>query len=295
MALSRLRSALREDPFDRDPRGPVLSGVWVDSQVFDELAARAHRSWGQAQPDEALAAAAEADSLCLSHLVPDAGGGWATEYRERHNATHRELLGDAGEAALSLLRPREAAEFADRLVALDPFHERACRTLMLAATAIGEVDRALQAYQSCAKRLADELGADPSAQTRAVYLQVLRAGPVAGRPVPFVGREAEVAALCTQLSQPGGGRLLIVHGEQGMGTTRLVEQALAAAGGRCSPSTGCTRPTATPWPRWKNWCAPARSRWRPARRPCSPVRLHWQPPWCGPALPEPSGSCAYRP
>ena len=37
-ALSRLRSALREDPFDRDPRGPVLSGVWVDSQVFDELA-----------------------------------------------------------------------------------------------------------------------------------------------------------------------------------------------------------------------------------------------------------------
>lgn len=229
-ALSRLRSALREDPFDRDPRGPVLSGVWVDSQVFDELAARAHRSWGMAQPDEALAAAAEADSLCLSHLVPDAGGGWAAEYRERHNATHRELLGDAGEAALSLLRPREAAEFADRLVALDPFHERACRTLMLAATAIGEVDRALQAYQACAKRLADELGADPSAQTRAVYLQVLRAGPVAGRPVPFVGREAEVAALCTQLSQPGGGRLLIVHGEQGMGTTRLVEQALAAVG-----------------------------------------------------------------
>ena len=229
-ALSRLRSALHEDPFDRDPRGPVLSGVWVDSQVFDELAARAHRSWGLGQPAEAFAAAAEADSLCLSHLVPDAVGAWAAEHRERHDATHRELLGDAGEAALSLLRPREAAEFADRLVALDPFRERACRTLMLAATAIGEVDRALQAYHACAKHLADELGADPSSQTRAVYLQILRAGPVTGRPVPFVGRDDEVAALCAQLAGSTGGKLLLVHSEPGMGTTRLVEQALAAAG-----------------------------------------------------------------
>jgi len=229
-ALSRLRSALHEDPFERDPRGPVLSGVWVDSEVFDELAARAHRSWCQARPEEALAAAAEADSLCLSHLVPDADGAWASEHRERHHALHRELLGDAGEAALSLLRPREAAEFADRLVAMDPFNERGCRILMLAATAIGEVDRALQAYQACAKRLADELGADPSSQTRAVYLQVLRAGPVAGRPVPFVGRDVEVEALCDELSRPGGGRLLIVHGEPGMGTTRLVGQAMSAVG-----------------------------------------------------------------
>ena len=227
-ALSRLRSALHEDPFERDPRGPVMSGVWVDSQVFDELAAQAHRSWSQARPDEALAAAAEADSLCLSHLAPDGDSAWASEYRDRHSALHRELLGDAGEAALSLLRPREAAEFADRLVAMDPFNERACRTLMLAATAIGEVDRALQAYQALAKRLADELGADPSSQTRAVYLQVLRAGPVAGRPVPFVGRDAELEALCHQLAQPGGGRMLIVHGEPGMGTTRLLEQALGA-------------------------------------------------------------------
>ncbi len=229
-ALSRLRSALREDPFDRDPRGPVLSGVWVDSQVFDELAARAHRAWEQAQPDEAFVAATEADSLCLSHLVPDATGGWAAEYAGRHLATHRDLLGDAGEAALALLRPREAAELADRLVALDPLHERACRTLMLAASAMGEVDRALQAYQSCAQRLAEELGADPSSQTRAVYLQVLRAGPVAGRPIPFVGRAAELEALCAQLSKPDGGRMLIVHGEQGMGTTSLIEQALAAVG-----------------------------------------------------------------
>ena len=227
-ALSRLRSALHEDPFDRDPRGPVLSGVWVDSQVFDELAAHAHRSWSQARPDEALAAAAEADSLCLSHLVPDGDSAWASQYRDRHNALHRELLGDAGEAALSLLRPREAAEFADRLVVMDPFNERACRTLMLAATAIGEVDRALQAYQALARRLADELGADPSSQTRAVYLQVLRAGPVAGRPVPFVGRDGELEALCNQLARPGDGRMLIVHGEPGMGTTRLLEQALGA-------------------------------------------------------------------
>ena len=227
-ALSRLRSALNEDPFQRDPRGPVLSGVWVDSQVFDELAARAHRSWSQARPDEALAAATEADSLCLCHLVPDGDSAWASQYRDRHNALHRELLGDAGEAALSLLRPREAAEFADRLVVMDPFNERACRTLMLAATAIGEVDRALQAYQSLARRLADELGADPSSQTRAVYLQVLRAGPVAGRPVPFVGRDAELETLCDQLARPGGGRMLIVHGRPGMGTTRLLEQALGA-------------------------------------------------------------------
>jgi predicted ATPase len=100
--------------------------------------------------------------------------------------------------------------------------------------------------------LAEELGVEPEVETRALY-ERLRAGGAAPRPAappgglaggpgppaapphnlpaaltPFVGREAELAALGT-LRRDGGARLLTLVGAGGVGKTRLALEAARAA------------------------------------------------------------------
>src|SRR5262249_44623263 len=56
----------------------------------------------------------------------------------------------------------------------EPFRESAYRRLMESHIAAGNPAEALRVYEGCRQFLADELGAYPSAETEAVYLEVLR-------------------------------------------------------------------------------------------------------------------------
>lgn len=62
---------------------------------------------------------------------------------------------------------------ADALAA-EPFDELACQALMRAHAAGGNRAEALCVYANCRKRFRDQLGADPSEQTAAVFLKILR-------------------------------------------------------------------------------------------------------------------------
>jgi len=64
-------------------------------------------------------------------------------------------------------------ETATEAVALDPFRERSHQLLMRAYVADGSRAKALDAYRDLRETLADELGADPSPDTEAVYRQLL--------------------------------------------------------------------------------------------------------------------------
>jgi DNA-binding SARP family transcriptional activator len=57
----------------------------------------------------------------------------------------------------------------------EPFDELACQALMRAHAAAGNRAEALRVYSRCRKLFRDELGATPSPQTEAVFLQILRA------------------------------------------------------------------------------------------------------------------------
>lgn len=57
---------------------------------------------------------------------------------------------------------------------LDPFRESSCRLLMRALAAQGNRAGALLVYERFRAAVADELGADPAAETEEVYLEVLR-------------------------------------------------------------------------------------------------------------------------
>lgn len=136
-----------------------------------------------------------------------------------------------------------AAEMAIRYarcwLVLEPLREPAQRELIRLLAAAGERAAALQQYQSYLRLLAEEVGVAAQAETvellNDIQAEPMTAGPSRERlrlahlpqPLtPFVGREAELAAIESLLAGPAG-RLVVLHGPAGVGKSRL---ALAAAG-----------------------------------------------------------------
>ena len=230
-AASTIRSVLGRDCLERRLGGLVMREAWVDAVAFTALAKEARSCVREKLPSRAVAVAREAEALYLEDFrADDENGPWASHEREVLSETYRNLLEDTADAALSLGWHRDAASFAARAIERDPCAERPARVLMTAYAAMGQTERALREFQRCRSALAEELGVDPSAQTHALHLQVLR-GDTSGdvRPdVPFVGRQAQLHQLVTALSEAFEHDLPTVVelcGDAGSGRRRLLDEA----------------------------------------------------------------------
>ncbi len=240
----------------------IESGAWVDAEEFLALTntrrstADGRRIADQQDHDQGGAASRvtaerleraialyRGDYLADESDVPWAAGAHEA-LRERflsalHELAELRLAGGAYNAAIGLAR--RGLEY-DRL--REPFY----RALMQAHARAGDVASALQSSERCRHVLADELGAAPSAQTRALHAAILRGeegretsrqgDKETGRPgasvqrspslSPFVGRADELAALseCIDALDRQRGKVVAVAGEAGIGKTRLVAEAL---------------------------------------------------------------------
>jgi DNA-binding SARP family transcriptional activator len=138
-----------------------------------------------------------------------------------------------------------ALPYARRWLALDPLHEPAHRQLMVLYAAAGQRSAAMRQYEECVRILDEELGLPPADGTTALYEQVRTTPPadavvgldltegvelpvrtalphhnLPAQTTPFVGREEELAEICTRLQNPAC-RLLTLLGPGGIGKTRL--------------------------------------------------------------------------
>ena len=77
--------------------------------------------------------------------------------------------------------PSLAVESAKQVVAREPFRETGCQLLMRAHAAAGNRAEALWVYERCRKLIAEELGADPSPETKAVHFAVLKSSRAPGK------------------------------------------------------------------------------------------------------------------
>jgi DNA-binding SARP family transcriptional activator len=251
--VSRLRAVLGPEAIGGGRTGYRLvpqARFEVDLEEAELLVAEAEARLAAGEPAVARAAAGRALDLCGngSLLEEDPYAEWAEEARAAAAGVHRRARRSAYRAALDLHDIEEAANLAEAAIAADPLDEDAYRALMLAQQQAGRQGQALGAYERLREVLANELGADPSPESQAVHVAILReeaSEPLTGPPVPprlpepldpaFVGRESELGVLSRAWSDAVAGRpaLVLVAGEAGIGKTRLAAEAV-----RLATSTG---------------------------------------------------------
>ncbi len=132
-----------------------------------------------------------------------------------------------------------ARQYAWRQVELDSWREEAYRQLMRILALSGQRSLALAQYEACRRILAEEMGLEPSAETKALYEQIrtetLTSSSMNASTVPnnlpasinsFIGRKTEMAQVIDRLQNPSC-RLLTLVGPGGVGKTRLALEAAA--------------------------------------------------------------------
>ncbi|GIF48244.1 SARP family transcriptional regulator [Asanoa ferruginea] len=242
--LSRLRQALAgtgEAEIVRRPAGYLLAvdPRCVDLHRFRDLVERARRS-----DDDPTA------NTCLERALElwrgEAFGGlhtpWLAAYRE---TLDRERIAATLDLNDSALRAGQHARLVTELLEASgqhPWDERLAGQAMLALYRCGRQAEALDHFHEMRRRLADEVGTDPSAPLARLYQSILTGDPEltapaspsrAGGPTPrqlpaspavFAGRTAELARIDDAV-RPGSGASPVVissiGGTGGVGKTWL--------------------------------------------------------------------------
>jgi DNA-binding SARP family transcriptional activator len=212
--------------------------IEFDLDRFDELHGRsAHEPTHLARRS-----LQEALSLVRGEVLEDEPrADWAQELRSTYQGRVLGAHLDAADSALAELDYAAALAHAEAGAALDRFSERAGRTAMLALYALGRQHEALEAYRGFRRLLGEELGLEPTGETRALESAILRQEEVrsllprairrapdeAGEaPVRLLGRTSELEALerAVRRALDGSFALLQIEGEAGVGKTRLLDE-----------------------------------------------------------------------
>jgi DNA-binding SARP family transcriptional activator/tetratricopeptide (TPR) repeat protein len=254
-ALFVLRKALASSGdvlrIERDTLALDRDAVEVDAMAFERAVAD-----GMPAALEKAATLYQGDLLAGLAVAEAPFEEWLLSERERFRELALEGL------AKLLVHQRSAGSLegairtALRMAALDPLQESVHRTLMRLFVRSGRRGAALRQYQQCVSALQRELGAEPEAETKALYGEILRARSsreqqdevASGHPTDrrrrssgardvvdaeqrLVGRDVEVAELGRALDHAMGGRGMVVAivGEAGVGKTSLLAKLEAAA------------------------------------------------------------------
>jgi DNA-binding SARP family transcriptional activator/tetratricopeptide (TPR) repeat protein len=247
VALSALRSALGASGItclrvESDGVAVDPAGVEVDALVFEQLIGRGDPA---SLVDGCRRYAGEL--LATLDVREEPFDEWLRTERQRLGALALRALN--GALALQVhARDHDAVlTTALRSLAMDPLQESAHRAAMRAHAQLGRYGSALRQYQACVDVLQRELGVAPDIETQALYRQILtrelKPDPpkrhrhphrVVADPAlatPLIGRDEETARLRETLVtvRRGRGRCVILHGEAGIGKTRLVAELAARA------------------------------------------------------------------
>lgn len=185
-AVSAIVSKLRS-LFSRSGFGPVLSlasargcyelelpgDAWIDVEVAADAIHEAETALRTGNWRLAYGPSAVAHHIARRPFLPGERGPWIEGRRDRLRdillralEARAEVYSFNGEHALALQSGKE-------LIALEAFRETGHRLVMRAHAAMGNSAEALKTYEQCRRLIADELGVDPSPQTKQAYEEVL--------------------------------------------------------------------------------------------------------------------------
>lgn len=249
VAVSKLRGLYGPELIESGPTGYRLREtlVRVDWHEANAQARQGAVAFERGCPGEALEAAESALGLYAGEPL----SGWVGLPADAARQRAEDLL-----MTLRLLQARchqviggvdRAVELLTELSSTAAFHEPVHESLMEALAAAGRPAEALQVYERLRRRLADDLGIDPSPSVQALFTRLLngdvtrpparvlpRKAGSARLPTPFfntplVGRETELKELADIL-ETRATRLVTVTGAGGSGKTRLAAGVAAQVG-----------------------------------------------------------------
>ncbi|GAA3484782.1 AfsR/SARP family transcriptional regulator [Streptomyces yanii] len=197
--VMHLRRALAALPADtaaaarpavrRDANGYRLEvdPEWIDLHRFNRLIEAARAVCDDAGRHTAVLH----EALDLWQGTPFAGlsSPWLSEVRDDLRERRLNAVLGWADSELRLGNPQPILARVPALLVEHPLVEPLVGVLMRALHAAGRTAEALDRYASTCRRLADDLGVDPSAELRDLHLKLLTGGP-------GVPRAAEVAGIC---------------------------------------------------------------------------------------------------
>ncbi|GAA2791143.1 ATP-binding protein [Saccharopolyspora taberi] len=241
--VSRARRALPADvPLRSTSTGYALEldADSVDVHRFARLAAEGRRLLRDGGPAPAAEALREALRLWRGEPLLDfVDSPFAAAEAARLAELRLSALADRVEADLRAGRGSELVAELGGLRAAHPTSERFAALHLRALLAAGRRADALAAYDGLRRRLADELGTDPSPELQELHAAMLHGESVdpkedaelvlPTRLSSFVGRETEIEQVRTELERS---RLVTLFGPGGAGKTRLAVETAAGTSGR---------------------------------------------------------------
>ena len=159
-----------------------LAGCGFDVHEFGRLIAGARRLAAEGQAGAAVAQLRAALGLWRGHALAELGGTLLGAAAARLDEQRMTALEECLDLELTLGRHRRVAPELRVYVAEWPLRERLAGQLMLALYRSGRQAEALDAFHRLAKRLADDLGLDPSSEIARLHEGILRHDPALDPP-----------------------------------------------------------------------------------------------------------------
>ncbi len=153
----------------------VVPSAWIDIEDARTAIDRAEGALRGNALSNAWASANVAAAITRQPFLPDEEHAWVHQQRAQLQRVWRRALLVLSAVSVRNGEHELGIQHAADVLSAEPFDEMACQALMRAHAAFGNRAEALRVYANCRRLFRDELGVEPSEQTAAVFLSILRA------------------------------------------------------------------------------------------------------------------------